>query len=559
MRSLAHTLEDQDTGYLRILCELWGFDLPQGSHRSVVDEITFSMLNRNTLDELLDSLPNAAKQTLEGIAQAGGRMALPDLIRDHGVLREMGSGKRDREQPWRSPASPVEVLWYRGLIGRAFTDTTKGPQEFAYIPTDLLQMLSESFADYSAPSLSPLTHDPQHVYLATSAAVDDATTLLAAMRRTPFPSFELSQKPGLTLERFLLIPNLHTLLLTILQEMLIIEGPPWTPNPERTRAFIDAPRSHAIRDLLLAWKNSVTWNDLAVLPHIVCNTDAWPNDPGLSRQGVLDLLQPLKPGLWWDLDDFVERIRQTSPAFQRPGGDFDSWYLQNQSGIFLHGIENWNMVDGALIRSVITGPLHWLGAVDLGQNSQSSSTPSFRLTSVSALLYDPKASVHVEEPDKAIVIHSDGRIIVPRGVNGAVRYQIARFSHWVSVENEKYEYRLTPSTLQRAKEQGLSHHHIRTVLEKTCESPLPRPVDLALTRWAERGTEANIKQYWILRVQSPDVLEMLRGKKSTNRYLKEILSLTTAIVQSSDWSKLQAAAARLGLLIDPPDPNEVAS
>jgi hypothetical protein len=273
---------------------------------------------------------------------------------------------------------------------------------------------------------------------------------------------------------------------------------------------------------------------------------------------VLDLLQPLKPGLWWDLNDFVERIRQISPAFQRPGGDFDSWYLQNQSGIFLHGIENWNMVDGALIRSVITGPLHWLGAVDLGQDSQSSSKPSFRLTSVSALLYDPKAPVHVEDPDKAIVIHSDGRIIVPRGVNGAVRYQIARFSHWVSVENEKYEYRLTPSTLQRAKEQGLSHQHIRTILEKTCESPLPAPVDQALTRWAERGTEAFIKQYWVLRVQSPDVLEMLCSKKSTNRYLIEILSPTTAIVQSSDWPKLQAAAARLGFLIDPPGSNEVA-
>ncbi|MBE9479018.1 MAG: helicase-associated domain-containing protein, partial [Chloroflexi bacterium] len=458
--------------------------------------------------------------------------------------------------PWRSPASPVEVLWYRGMIGRAFADTPKGPQEFAYIPTDLLQMLSESLPDYSASSLSPLKQDPKHVYMATSAAVDDATTLLAAMRRTPFPSFELSRKPGPTLERFLLIPSLHNLLLTILQEILIIEGPPWTPNPERTRAFIDASRSHAIRDLLLAWKNSVTWNDLAVLPHIVCNTDAWPNDARLSRQGVLDLLQPLKPGLWWDLNDFVEKIRQTDPAFQRPGGDFDSWYLQNQSGIFLHGIENWNMVDGALIRSVITGPLHWLGAVDLGQDSQSASITSFRLTSVSALLYDPKAPVHVEEPDKAIVIHSDGRIIVPRGVNGAVRYQIARFSHWVSVENEKYEYRLTPSTLQRAREQGLSHQHIRTVLEKTCESPLPRPVDLALTRWAERGTEANIKQYWILRAQSPDVLEMLRSKKSTNRYLKEILSPTTAIVQHSNWPKLQAAAARLGFLIDPPGSNE---
>ena len=556
MRSLLHTLEDQDTGYLRILCELWGFDSPQGSHRSVVENITRAMLKRNTLEELLDSLPDRAKQTLEGIARTDGRAALPDLIRDHGELREMGPGKRDREQPWRSPVSPVEVLWYRGLIGRAFADTPKGPQEFAYIPTDLLQMLSESLPDYSVPSLSPLTQDPNHVYLATSAAIDDATTLLAAMRRTPLPSLQFSREQDITVEQFLLIPRLHNLLLTILKERSLIEGPPWTPNPERTRSFIDASRSQAVRDLLLAWKDSVTWNDLAALPHIVCNTDTWPNDAGLSRQGVLDLLQSLKPGLWWDLNDFVEEIRQTHPAFQRPGGDFDSWYLQDQSGNFLHGIENWNWVDGALIRYVITGPLHWLGALDLGKDSQSTSISSFRLTPVSALLYDAKAPVRVEEPEKAIIIHNDGRIIVPRGVNGAVRYQIARFSHWASVADEKYEYRLTPNTLQRASEQGLSHQHIRAVLEKTCESPLPPPVDLALTRWAERGTEALIQRYWVLRVDSPDVLEMLRSKKSTNRYFEEILSPTAAIVQSSDWQKLQAAAARLGLLIDPPDPNE---
>jgi len=133
-----------------------------------------------------------------------------------------------------------------------------------------------------------------------------------------------------------------------------------------------------------------------------------------------------------------------------------------------------------------------------------------------------------------------------------VRYQIARFSHWVKIEDEQYVYRLTPSTLQRASEQGLSPQHIRAVLEKTCASQLPRPVDLALTRWAEKGTEARILQYWVLRVQSADVLEALRSKKSTNKYIEEILSPTTAIVKSVDWPKLQAAAARLGLLIDPP-------
>ncbi|MCK5633561.1 MAG: helicase-associated domain-containing protein, partial [Anaerolineales bacterium] len=490
MRSLPHTLEDQDTGYLRVLSELWGFDSPQGSRRSIIEDVARSMLNQNTLEEILDSLPDAAKQTLEGIAHSGGRIAFPDLIRDHGELREMGPGKRDREQPWRNPASPVEMLWYRGLIGRAFADTPKGPQEFAYIPSDLLQLLSVSLSDYKAPSLSPLLQDPELVQLATSAAVDDATTLLAAMRRSPFPSFDLSREEGISLERFLLIPRLKNLLLTILQDMSLIEGPPWTPNPERTRTFFAATRSQAVRDLLLAWRDSSTWNDLAALPRIACGTDTWPNDAGLSRQGVLALLRNLKPGLWWDLNLFVEEIRQTHPAFQRPGGDFDSWYLQDQSGFFLHGIENWNMVDGALLRDVITGPLHWLGVVDLGQEAQSTAISSFRLTPVSALLYDPKASVHVEEPEKAIFVHADGRIIVPRGVNGAVRYQIARFSHWVSIVDEQYEYRLTPSTLERAGEQGLSHQHIRAVLEKTCESPLPRPVDLALTRWAEKGTEA---------------------------------------------------------------------
>jgi len=559
MRLLPHTLEDQDTGYLRVLCELWGFDPPQGSRRLIIEGIARGMLNRNTLDEMLDSLPDAVKQILEVIAHSGGRMAFPDVIRDHGELREMGPGKRDREQPWRNPSSPLEVLWYRGLIGRAFADTSKGPQEFVYIPTDLLQLLSESLSDYSTPSLSPLTQDPNHVQLATSAAVDDATTLLAAMRRTPFPSLDLSREECITLERFLLIPRLQNLLLTILQGLSLIEGPPWTPNPERTRVFIAASRSQAVRDLLLAWRDSTTWNDLSVLPHVVCGTDTWPNDVGLSRQGVLDLLRPLKPGRWWDLKLFVGEIRQTIPAFQRPGGDFDSWYLQDQSGSFLHGIENWDRVDGALLRHVITGPLHWLGVVDLGQEAQSTAISSFRLTPVSALLFDPQASVHVEEPEKAIFVHADGRIIVPRGVDGVVRYQIARFSNWVSIEDEKYQYRLTPSTLQRAREQGLSLQHIRAVLEKTCESPLPRPVDHALTRWAEKGTEARIRRYWILRVQSPDVLEMLRSKKSTNRYLKEIISPTTAIVQPSDWPKLQAAAARLGFLIDPPGTNEDSS
>ena len=34
-------------------------------------------------------------------------------------------------------------------------------------------------------------------------------------------------------------------------------------------------------------------------------------------------------------------------------------------GDYLRGFSTWDEVDGALVRFLITGPMHWLGLVDL--------------------------------------------------------------------------------------------------------------------------------------------------------------------------------------------------
>ncbi len=62
----------------------------------------------------------------------------------------MGAGKRDRERPHLNPSSTSEYLFYRGLLARAFFDTDKGSQEFAYIPDDLL-LLIENIKDNEPP------------------------------------------------------------------------------------------------------------------------------------------------------------------------------------------------------------------------------------------------------------------------------------------------------------------------------------------------------------------------------------------------------------------------
>jgi len=47
------------------------------------------------------------------------------------------------------------------------------------------------------------------------------------------------------------------------------------------------------------------------------------------------------------LNAFIQAIKQTQPDFQRPAGDYDSWYLYDiNAQTYLRGFEYWDQVDG---------------------------------------------------------------------------------------------------------------------------------------------------------------------------------------------------------------------
>jgi hypothetical protein len=95
---------------------------------------------------------------------------------------------------------------------------------------------------------------------------------------------------------------------------------------------------------------------------------------------------------YWSLEAFVDGVRQNHPDFQRPAGDYDSWYLREEaSGEFLRGFKRWDAVDGALLRFVICGPLHWLGIVDLAAPEVGKQPSAFRFTAWASALLSGKA------------------------------------------------------------------------------------------------------------------------------------------------------------------------
>ena len=526
MPDLLHSLLKQDIGHLRIVAEFWGLELEADQADAAREELSAALLDPELLGELLESLSPQADSAITDLVNSGGRIAWQAFTRKYGDIREMGAGKRDRERPHLKPASTAEMLFYRGLLARAFFETDKGSQEFAYIPDDLLSLIesreagdepSTTTAEALGRAASP--KEKGREILANDFILDDATTLLAALRMGRSHS-----QSDL---------RLKTLLTTA---KLIKKN---TLQPEAVKAFLEAPRPDALRMLHDAWMESTTFNELKLMPGIICEGE-WINQPQETREFLLNLLDTIPQGKWWSLNSFVRDIKQKYADFQRPAGDYDSWFIKRASdGEYLRGFACWDQVDGALIKYFITDVLHWLGQVDLSVADGANEVTSFRLSS-----FEP-----AKEESGKIAVLSNGKITVERFAPRALRYQIARFCEWEESKSDQYKYQITAQSLKQAKEQGLKAEQLLALLVRHTNNKVPPALVKALKRWEVNGTEARVETQVVLRVSKPEILEEIRKSKA-GKYLGEVLSPSAVIVKTGAIQQVMQALAELGLFAD---------
>ncbi|MBI4769154.1 MAG: helicase-associated domain-containing protein, partial [Chloroflexi bacterium] len=382
------------------------------------------------------------------------------------------------------------------------------------------------------------------VQRAFSALVDDAATLLAWLRREPGAPASTPERLSTALHPFLLLPAALPLTLSLLQECGCLRAPGLALDPGVARPFLEAARDEQLAALFKTWLVAIGWNDLHHVPGLAVEGN-WHNAPAAARAAVLPILRRVPAGEWWSLDSFVAAIKEHQPDYQRPAGDYDSWYLRNAlTGEYLRGFEHWERVDGALIRYWLTGPLHWLGVTDLAAGGE-----AFCLTTQGqALLADKPPPIN--EPPGRLRVYPDGRLTVDRAVSRYVRFQAARFSEWLPTGGEGYLYRLTPASLTGARAQGVHVRHVLAFLNKNAAPLLPPSLEEALTRWEKNGAEAALSDMLVLRVKSPELLKTLRRSPKTSRYLGEALSPAAVEVKRQDRESLRAALAEMGMLVE---------
>jgi hypothetical protein len=550
MPDLSQSLQGRDLGHFRVVAELWGLEFSAPDARVGLRRLVQGMLENRVLEAGIAGLPTEARAALDDLLLNDGRLPWALFTRRYGSIREMGPGRRDRDLPHHRPVSPAEMLWYRALVARSFFDAASGPEEFAYIPDDLLPLLPDPQAVLSGVLGRPATPAERlQPHLANHFLVDHACTLLAALRLgLSAEAVELAAREWkglLPLPSAVLTPAaLHALLSAagLLEE----DG---LPRLEPARDFLEAGRGEALAILAQGWLRSPSFNELRLIPHLRPQGE-WENEPVRARQAVLDFLSGIPFGKWWSLAAFAVDIRQKHPDFQRPAGDYDSWFIQDarseEGGEFLRGFEHWDRVDGEVVRYILCGPMHWLGMTDIATPAAGSPASAFRLTAWGAQLLKGAVPEGLARETELLAVGSDGKVIAPRLVPRSARYQLARFCSWEGETGDAYRYRITPASLARARQQGLNTNHLLLLLRRH-SAAVPPTLARAVDRWEQNGPEARLERVVVLRLSTPDLLAALRSSRAA-RFLGEPLGPTTVIVKEGAADKVLAVLAEMGYL-----------
>jgi hypothetical protein len=440
-----------------------------------------------------------------------GELPEAQFSRQFGAIRQMGPAKLEREAPWLNPESVAELLYYNGLLGRTFKGAGQQAHTVVYLPSDITAWLPhpQNPAAEGGLPIKVVAHPPAaRQTLADDSFLDDAGTLLGfvhseRLRVTasgPHPDDVDRLVQRLRLPYSNDMPDLNTrlgLLLHLAGRMNWFrrEGDTIQLTNNSVRAFLDKTRSEQRRALFDAWRQSPDWNDLCRTPDFECTeTGNWKNDPLQTRQTLLRLLGQLQPGIWYTQDDFAAAVKQVEPDFQRPTGGYDSWYIRqnpapntaqnntpNTTQEFLKGFDKWDQVEGALIRFLLRGPLHWLRVIDLADPSVGSNL-LFSLSRWGAPwlghdLPQPEENLHPR-----ISVAEDFTVTVAPDVSLSDRFRVERFAEW-QASYPNYVYRITQRALKRAADGGITAARIADFL-RTRDRQAPARVIAALEKFS---------------------------------------------------------------------------
>ena len=560
MKPLKDVLIDYNLTQLEGIAQKRGLTVPQNTNRETLALMVEELLAPASIAILMDSLSGEEEKALLDILAAGGKVETKTFARKYGAIRSMGQSKLAREKPWESPANPAESLWYWGVITKGFHHTQLGPEEVIFIPTDIksaLPLSSPKKAQFQI-SLSKL---PIHIIESTLAAQEDLFVLLVYLQNnfvhlTAQDEIPAQHKQAIqsafSFERqsahwFEFILHLARRL-----DFLRKQGQRLKLHSAAVKTWLQLPPARQISELQKTWQGDPTWNDLWHIPQLHPKATGWENSPMLGRSKILYYLSRVPAEEWVTLDAFVQAIKETEADFQRPNGDYKSWYIYDGAGNALMGFEHWNSVEGMLIIHILTVILFALGVVDLGAISETASPNTFKITPRGYAFLHPSAKKQPSPVADALFrIHAtDFTAKISPQVSLFHRFQLARFAHLLHREQRQVVYQIDKKSYAQAQEQSINLEQILAFLQRATGNQTPLRLVDALHRWDKRIDSVKLEDITVLRVNQAQTLTELRAHPEIGDLLGPPLGANIVLVSKENYAKLRELLIEHGFLGD---------
>ena len=502
MPTTAQMLAEYPDFLLDVLAELRNAFLDDGSRESRIELLAAQLTDPTNVQMAYQDASDYSAEAEDAISlllREHGELPEAQFSRQFGPIRQMGPAKLEREAPWLNPESTAELLYYFGLLGRGFKGAGQKAHTIVYLPSDITAWLPHPQNPAAASGLPIKPVAPPSTArqtLADDSFLEDAGTLLGFVHSERLRVTAAGPHPedvDRIVQRLRLpysndMPDLNRRLGLLLHVAARAgwfrrEGEQIQLTSNRVRAFLDKSRPEQRRELFEAWQNSPDWNDLCQTPDFECTeTGNWKNDPLQTRQTLLRLIGQLQPGVWYTQDDVTRAIKEIEPDFQRPTGDYDSWYVrQNNTQEFLKGFEKWDLVEGALIRFLLRGPLHWLRVIDLAEPSVGDNL-LVSLSRWGAAWLGHDVPLPEENAHPKISVAEDFTVTVSPDVPLTDRFRVERFAEWQS-SYPNFVYRITQRTLKRAADTGITAARIADFL-RSHDRQAPQRVLTALEKFS---------------------------------------------------------------------------
>ena len=567
MAGMLPILKETDPVLIPGLLQVWGVKEESPDRDDRLKALAAAMEDPALVERVWGGLTDDQRSAMQMIYHTPSR-SLPAVHfeRVAGPIRRMGSEEVTRQNPAAHPKGAAEALYYRGLIGLRRENADTGLRSVLFIPSPLAPLLPINQTTYDhlddetlhtqsrelALALEPLDEDDlEDVRSADTSVVDDMTTLLAYLR-IELPPVEGGLLPADVVQRlqpFLLVPEHDRLrflvALAYAAGLVGVDGGRIAPVQGEARRWLSLSRPDQVRQLAEVWRNSAIL-DMAHTPGLMIDAGSLHQyDPRAARAAMLELLRADVPaGDWWSQSDFISIVREDNADFQRPNGDFKSWYLQDAEGMVLKGIEHWDQVEGALLEYVIGGPLHWLGLADLADDAA-------RFNAYGRAFMGSAAWPSRPDAPESLDIQPDGVIIITRKASRMERFTAARFTSWLSAE-EPYVYRLDSDGLERAAGQGITLELIRKFLDRHAPGgQLPPSIIQFLDEW-KHGAKAvvTLEQAVVLRTTAEATLDQIFNDPELRRFLGARLGPTAVIARADLWQELKLALGEQGIRME---------